>query len=82
MRVFRPNIPLHVADVIRHLPPDIKRGIKSALRALSVDLEDWVLGRRDKSDLGSWVLGLRSKIQYLRSNIALFFSKIQQRLCC
>lgn len=37
MRVFRPDIPLHVADVIRHLPPDIKRGIKSALRAISMD---------------------------------------------
>lgn len=34
---YRLDIPPHVADVIRHLPPDIKRGIKAALRALSAD---------------------------------------------
>ena len=30
-------IPPEVADVIRHLPPDLKRGVKAALRTLSVD---------------------------------------------
>ena len=29
------DIPPHVADIIRHLPPDIKQSIKAALRALS-----------------------------------------------
>jgi len=33
--VFRPDIPPHVAAVIRHLPPDLKRSIKAAIRALS-----------------------------------------------
>jgi mRNA interferase RelE/StbE len=31
----RPDIPPHVAEVIRHLPPGVKRSIKAALRALS-----------------------------------------------
>ena len=37
MAVFRPDIPPHVADVIRHLPPDLKRSVKQALGALSLD---------------------------------------------
>jgi mRNA interferase RelE/StbE len=36
MAVFRPEIPPHVAEVIRPLPPDLKRGVKQALRALSL----------------------------------------------
>ena len=35
MAVLRPDIPPHVAQVIRHLPPDLKRSVKQALRALS-----------------------------------------------
>jgi mRNA interferase RelE/StbE len=31
------DIPPHVADVLRHLPPDIKRPVKAALRAISAD---------------------------------------------
>jgi mRNA interferase RelE/StbE len=34
---FRPDIPPHVAEVIRHLPPDLKRSVKAALRALSAN---------------------------------------------
>ena len=34
---YRPDIPPHVAEVIRHLPPEVKRGIKAAVRALSND---------------------------------------------
>lgn len=37
MTVFQPDIPSHVAEVIRHLPPDLKRSIKQALRGLSMD---------------------------------------------
>ena len=37
MAVFRPDIPPHVAQVIRHLAPDIKRSVKQALRALCSD---------------------------------------------
>jgi len=37
MRGFQPDIPPHVADIIRHLPPDLKRGVKSTLRLLSTD---------------------------------------------
>lgn len=36
MTVFRPDIPPHVAAYIRHLPPDVKRGVRQALRALSL----------------------------------------------
>jgi mRNA interferase RelE/StbE len=37
--VLRPEIPPHVAEAIRHLPPDLKRGIRRALRALCGDPE-------------------------------------------
>jgi mRNA interferase RelE/StbE len=37
MAVYRPDIPPHVAEAIRHLPPDVKRSIKQALRSLSTD---------------------------------------------
>jgi len=37
MAGYRPDIPPHVAEVIRHLPPDVKRSIKAAVRALSAD---------------------------------------------
>lgn len=37
MAVYRPDIPPHLAEVIRHLPPELKRGIKQALRSLSAD---------------------------------------------
>ncbi|MGH7165035.1 MAG: type II toxin-antitoxin system RelE family toxin [Nitrospiraceae bacterium] len=33
--VFHPDIPPHIAEVIRHLPPDLKRSIKAAIRTLS-----------------------------------------------
>jgi mRNA interferase RelE/StbE len=36
MAAFQPDIPPHVAEIIRHLPPDVKRSIRQALRALSV----------------------------------------------
>ncbi len=37
MAVYRPDIPPHVAEILRHLPPDLKRSIKQALRFLSAD---------------------------------------------
>lgn len=37
MASFQPNIFPEVAEVIRHLPPDIKQAVKQALRALSED---------------------------------------------
>lgn len=37
MAAYRPDIPPHVAEIIRHLPPDVKRSVKQALRSLSVD---------------------------------------------
>ena len=36
---FRPNIPPHVADVIRSLHPDLKQVIKSAIRAIVANPE-------------------------------------------
>lgn len=36
---FRPDIPPHVAEVIRFLHPDLKRSIKSAVRAIASDPE-------------------------------------------
>lgn len=37
MAAYRPDIPPHVAEVIRNLPPDVKRGVKAAIRALAMD---------------------------------------------
>jgi len=37
MAALQPDIPPHVAEIIRHLPPDVKHSIRQALRALSVD---------------------------------------------
>ena len=37
MAVFRPDIPPHVAQIIRHLAPDVKRSVKQAVRALCSD---------------------------------------------
>ena len=39
MRLFRPDIPPHVAEVIRSLHPDLKRSIKSAVRAIASNPE-------------------------------------------
>jgi mRNA interferase RelE/StbE len=37
MAAYRPDIPPHVAEIIRHLPPDVKRSVKEALRSLSAN---------------------------------------------
>ena len=34
---FRPDIPPHVADIIRSLHPDLKRSVRSAVRAIAAD---------------------------------------------
>jgi len=39
MRLLTPDIPPHVADVIRQLPPDVKHSVKRAIRALAQDPE-------------------------------------------
>lgn len=37
MPLYRPVIPPHVAERMRHLSPDLKRGISEAIRALAID---------------------------------------------
>ncbi|MBI4737102.1 MAG: type II toxin-antitoxin system RelE/ParE family toxin [candidate division NC10 bacterium] len=37
MPAYRLDIPPHVAETIRHLPPDLKRAIRGALQALGRD---------------------------------------------
>jgi mRNA interferase RelE/StbE len=37
MAGYRPDIPPHIAEIVRHLPPEVKRDIKQALRSLSQD---------------------------------------------
>jgi hypothetical protein len=37
MAVYRPDIPPHVAEIIGHLPPELKQRINRAIRALSAD---------------------------------------------
>lgn len=49
MNSFRPDIPPHVAEVIRSFHPDLKRSIKSAIRAIAADPE---CGEPLKRELG------------------------------
>lgn len=37
MVVYRLDIPSHIAEIVRRLPPELKRGIKQALGSLSSD---------------------------------------------
>jgi mRNA interferase RelE/StbE len=37
MAVYRLDIPPHVAEIVRHLPPDVRGSIKQAVRSLSAD---------------------------------------------
>ena len=37
MRGWHVDLPPHVADIIRHLPPEVKQGVKAAIRAVTVD---------------------------------------------
>ena len=37
MSAYRLDIPPHVAEILRHFPPELKRPIKSALQALGRD---------------------------------------------
>jgi mRNA interferase RelE/StbE len=54
---FELDIPPHVADVLRHLPPDIKRPVKAALRAIG---EDPAVGAPLERDLkGFWRFRVR-----------------------
>lgn len=39
MSLFRPDIPPHMAEVIRSLHPDLKRSIKAAVRGIATDPE-------------------------------------------
>ena len=39
MTSFRPDIPPHVAEVVRSLHPDLRRSVKSAVRAIATDPE-------------------------------------------
>ena len=39
MNPFRPDIPPHVAEVIRSLHPNLKRSIKAAVRGIATDPE-------------------------------------------
>jgi mRNA-degrading endonuclease RelE of RelBE toxin-antitoxin system len=37
MPAFQLDIPPHIAEIFRHLAPDLKRGVKQALRSLSAN---------------------------------------------
>ena len=57
MPAYRLDIPRHVAEVIQHLPPELKRSIKSALQALG---RDPALGEPLMRELeGSWKYRVR-----------------------
>ena len=52
---FRFDIPPHVAEVIRHLAPDVKRGVRAALRALGAEGGAPLIGELD----GFWKYRVR-----------------------
>jgi mRNA interferase RelE/StbE len=39
VKPFRPETPPHVAEIVRSLHPDLRRSIKSAIRAIAIDPE-------------------------------------------
>lgn len=51
MSPFLPDIPPDVAEIIRHLPPAIKRDIKKAIRVLSEDPDAGEPLRRELAEL-------------------------------
>jgi mRNA interferase RelE/StbE len=53
----RPDIPPHVAELIRHVPPDVMRSVKQALRCLSSDPSSGAPLMRDLS--GLWKFKVR-----------------------
>ena len=54
---WRIDVAPHVAEVIRYLPPEIKRGVKAALRAVA---EDPSVGEPLRRDLqGLWKYRVR-----------------------
>lgn len=54
---LRVELPPHVADVVRGLPPDVQRAIKGAFRALSEDAD---IGEPLERDLeGLWRFRVR-----------------------
>jgi mRNA interferase RelE/StbE len=55
--VWRIEVPPHVAGVIRHLPPEVKRGVKAALRAVAGDPSIGEPLRRDLE--GLWKFRVR-----------------------
>jgi len=57
MTPFLPDIPPEVAEIIRHLPPEVKRGVKQALRVLSDDPEAGEPLRRELA--GLWKYRIR-----------------------
>jgi mRNA interferase RelE/StbE len=34
---WRIDLPPHVAEVVRHLPPEVKQAVKSALRSIAIE---------------------------------------------
>jgi len=48
---WRIDVPPHVAEVIRHLPPEVKRGVKAAIRAVAEDPSAGEPLRRDLEGL-------------------------------
>ena len=57
MPVWRVDVPTHVAEVIRHLPPEVKRGVKAAVRAVTADP---AIGEPLRRDLeGLWKFRVR-----------------------
>jgi len=57
MSSFLPDIPPEIAEIIRHLPPEIKRSIKRAIRILSEDPEAGEPLRREL--VGLWKYRVR-----------------------
>ena len=57
MFVWRVDVPPHVAEVIRRLPPEVKRGVKAALRAVTADPTTGEPLRRDLE--GLWKFRVR-----------------------
>jgi mRNA interferase RelE/StbE len=57
VRAWRIDFPPHVAEVVRHLPPEVKQAVKAALRSLAVEP---ATGERLRGELeGLWKFRVR-----------------------
>ncbi|WP_455378296.1 type II toxin-antitoxin system RelE family toxin [Petrachloros mirabilis] len=88
MKPFRPDIPPHVANVIRSLHPDLKRAIKASIRAIAAEPDCGEPILRELKDLWKYrvrrfriVYGIERKSRTIRLMAVGHRRSIYEELC-